>query len=366
MKKLIKNVYTGGALCDILVEDGLILSVEPAGGEYPDAPAKDFGGARIYPGLIDIHSHGAIGIDMASKYEDLGRLADWYLAGGTTTWYPTVTTTSRENFIGATSQNIDLGHGANIPGFHFEGPFLCMKYKGAQNPDYIIPPDLSLIDECKNVKLITVAPENEGAIDFIREMRNRGVVVALGHTDAGYDIAREAFEAGASSITHTFNAMKGVHHRDPGAIGAGADCGAYAQVISDGIHLHPSVVRMLYKLYGRDRVTLISDTIEAAGMADGIYDLAGLSVTVEDGVARLTVGGNLAGSTTPLFKCVKTAIGMGIPEEDADYMASTAPARLMGLNKGVIAPGYDADFIIVDGEFNLVTAIARGEFEADE
>ncbi len=361
MKSLLKNVLNQGVLTDILTEDGKIVSVEPGGGDYPGVPFRDFGGAAVYPGLIDIHSHGAIGFDMATEYDMLPRLADWYLAHGITTWYPTVTTTSRENFIAATHQPLNIGHGANMPGFHMEGPFLCTKYKGAQNPEYIIPPTMELVKECGEVKLITVAPEVPGAIEFIREATDAGIVVALGHTDTDYDTAVSAFRAGARSITHTFNAMKGIHHREPGLIPAGADEGGYAQLISDGVHVHPAAVRLLYKLYGREHITLISDTVSASGMPDGSYSLAGLEVTVTDGVARLKVGGNLAGSTTNLFDCVRAAIGMGIPKEDAVYMASRTPAVLMGLNKGVIAPGYDADFIIVDGDFNLIAAIARGE-----
>lgn len=362
MKKLIKNAMHKGALTDILVQDGKIAAVVPATEDWGDISYTDVAGAKIYPGLIDIHSHGAIGYDMATEYGHLPELADWYLAHGITTWYPTVTTTSVQNFVAATHQPRSLGHGANMPGFHLEGPFLSLKYKGAQNPDYIIPPTMELIDKCEGVSLITVAPEIPGAIEFIKEVTSRGVVVALGHTDTDYDTAVRAFRAGARSITHTFNGMKGIHHRDPGVIGAGADEGGYAQLISDGVHVHPSAVRLLYKLYGREHITLISDTVSAADMPDGEYSLAGLSVTVSSGVARLSEGGNLAGSTTNLFDCVKCAIRMGIPEEDAVYMATAAPARLMGLNKGIIEVGYDADFIVVDGEFNLIKAIVRGEF----
>ena len=145
------------------------------------------------------------------------------------------------------------------------------------------------------------------------------------------------------------------------AIAAGADAGAYAQLITDGVHIHPSVVRLLYKLYGADRITIISDSMQATAVGDGEYVFGGLEIVVKDGVAR-TMGGNLAGSTTCLFDCVRCAIKMGIPEEDAVKMGSTTPAALMGLNKGRIEVGYDADFIIVDDEFNLVRAIARGEW----
>ena len=154
--------------------------------------------------------------------------------------------------------------------------------------------------------------------------------------------------------------MPGLHHRDPGPIPAGAECGAYAELICDGIHVHPAMVRLLIGLYGTDRVVLISDSVEATGLSDGSYTLGGQDIVVKDGVAR-TLGGNLAGSTSTLFDCVKCAISFGIPKCDAVKMASATPALMMGLNKGKIEVGYDADFIIVDNEFNLIRAIARGE-----
>ena len=350
--KIIKNVRLFGTLTDITVDNGVIKSIGKT-----DLSGTDFGGNKIYPGLIDIHSHGCIGYDtMEGGLEDMSR---WLLSRGTTSWYPTTMTMSREDIISATRIDISKIGGASVLGFHMEGPFINPEYKGAQNGEFITPPDLSLLSECENIKIVTIAPELAGSVEFIK---NSPAVVSLGHTAADYDVAKAAFDAGAKCLTHTFNAMPPFLHRAPGPIGAGADTeGVYAQLISDGRHTHPSSVRMLVKLFGEDRVILISDSMRATGFSDGEYEFGGQKITVKEGFAR-TEGGNLAGSTSTLFDCVRSAISFGIDEEAAVKMASENPARLMGLNKGKIAEGYDADFIIVDDEFNLVKAIARGEF----
>ncbi|MBQ8302682.1 MAG: N-acetylglucosamine-6-phosphate deacetylase [Clostridia bacterium] len=349
--KAIKNVRLFGELTDICIDDGVILSVGKT-----DLPGEDFGGNKIYPGLIDIHAHGYIGYDTMEGHID--EMSRWLLSRGTTSWYPTTMTMSRSDILRATEVDISKIGGASVLGFHMEGPFINPDYKGAQNGEFITPPDLSLVSECKNVKIVTIAPELEGSLEFIK---NCPAIVSLGHTAADYDTAKAAFDAGAKCLTHTFNAMPPFLHRAPGPIGAGADSeGAYAQLISDGKHTHPSTVRMLVKLFGEGRVILISDAMRATGLSDGEYDFGGQKITVTDGYAR-TDGGNLAGSTSTLFDCVRSAISFGISEEAAVKMASENPARLMGLNKGKIAEGYDADFIIVDDCFNLVKAIARGE-----
>ena len=349
--KLIKNVCLHGEVVDIAVEDGKIIEIGKLSGE-----GEDFGGAKIYPGLIDTHSHGCIGHDTGEA--DLHEMARHYLKNGTTTWYPTTMTVSEEEIVAATHARTDFPDGANIPGFHLEGPFINVQLKGAQNEKYVIPPTMELVKKCDKVKKISLAPEVEGSIDFIKECP---AVVSLGHTTTDYDTAVAAFKAGAKCLTHTYNCMPGLHHRNPGPIPAGAESGAYAELICDGIHVHPSMVRLLIKLYGTDRVVLISDSVRPAGLADGVYDLGGLNITVKGGVAR-TEGGNLAGSTSMLIDCVRCAIKFGIPEEDAVKMATLNPAKLMGLDKkGRIEVGCDADFIIVDADFNLLKVIVRGE-----
>lgn len=350
--KVIKNVTLRGVMTDITVEDGKILSIGKT-----EESGTDFGGARIFPGLIDTHSHGCIGEDTVGG--DIAKMARWQLSQGVTTWYPTTTTVSREEIIASTEADINIGGGANIPGFHLEGPFINAKYKGAQNEAFILPPSMELFSACKNVKKISLAPEVDGAIDFIRECP---AVVSLGHTDADYETSLRAFDAGATCLTHTYNRMPGIHHREPGPIGAGCvHGGVYAELICDGKHVHEASVKMLIKIFGEDKIVLISDSMSATGLGDGDYILSGLPVTVKDGYAR-TEDGALAGSTSTLFDCVRVAISFGIDENIAVKMASENPAKLMGLNKGKIEVGYDADFIIVDENFNLIRAIARGEF----
>ena len=349
--KIIKNVRHKGDIVDIAIDGGKIVNI----GKNLVGEGVDFGGAKIYPGLIDTHSHGCIGRDTMDA--DLSAMSEYYLSVGVTTWYPTTMTMSKEDIVRAT--NIDLSSigGANIPGFHMEGPFINVKYKGAQNEKYVIPASDELFSECKNIKKVTVAPEVDGNIEFIKGCP---AVCSIGHSTCDYETALRAFEAGAKCLTHTYNCMSPMHHRAPGPIPAGAECGAYAEAISDGVHIHPAMIRLLVKLYGKERVILISDSMRATGLGDGEYEFGGQPITVTDGKA-FTDGGNLAGSTTNLFECTRRAISFGIPEEDAVMMASENPARLMGLNKGKIEIGLDADFIIVDDDFNLIRAIARGE-----
>ena len=313
------------------------------------------GGLKIYPGLIDIHSHGAVGVDTMDC--NLESVAKYQLAHGITTYYPTTLTMSEEEIIAATEQKTDFEGGAYIPGFHIEGPFINVKRKGAQNEKYIAAPSLDVYKKYKRVKLITVAPEIDGAMEFIRGCDS---VVCIGHSDADYETAKAAIKAGAKCLTHTFNAMAGIHHRDPAIIGAGADEGAYAQVISDGFHLHPATVRLLVKMFGKDKVVLISDSILGTAAPDGGYMSGGVPTTITNGKS-FTDYGAINGSTTNLFDCVKCAISFGIAEADAVKMATENPARLMGLNKGVIANGYDADFIFVDDDFTLKGVMLGGK-----
>ena len=351
--KYLKNVRLNGKITDIGVEDGKIAFIG-----VTDCEGLDLGGNTVYPGLIDIHCHGCMGMDTMDDVP-LDEMARFQLRNGTTTWYPTTMTMPVEDIIRATSRNTEIEDGASIPGFHLEGPFINEKYKGAQNPDYIIEPSKALTEKCKRAAMITVAPEIDGSLVFAE---NSELIVSVGHTDADYDTAKRAFERGARCLTHTFNAMNGIHHRAPGPILAAAEAeGVYAQVISDGLHVHPAAVRMLIKLFGDERIILISDSMAATGFDDGEYSFGGMPIIVKDGVAR-TLSGSLAGSTTTLFGCVRKLISFGISEERAVKMATENPARLMGLNKGSIEIGYDADFIVVDDDFNLIRAIARGEF----
>ena len=209
----------------------------------------------------------------------------------------------------------------------------------------------------QGAKIVTIAPELPGSEEFIRAAVSQGACVAIGHTDCDYATAARAFAAGAACLTHTCNAMPPLLHREPGPIGAAMMHGGYAQVIADGIHLHPAMVMALYRMFGRERMILISDSIRAAGLPDGQYDLGGQAVTVKDGQARLTVNGALAGSTTPLLTVVQRAISFGIPARDAFAMASETPATMLGLNKGRLDVGYDADLLLCTPAYELKEAL---------
>lgn len=353
--KVYKNVKLCGELTDISVKDGKIAQIGKC-----DGAGVDMGGLEIYPGLIDVHCHGMLGFDTTDGEDRLAEMSDYLLAHGTTTWYPTTMTLSKEEIIAATSREINLGHGANIPGFHLEGPFIHPNYRGAQNPNFITAPDLSLIEKCKNVKRVTIAPELPGARKFIE---NCPAKVSIGHTDADYDTALGAFRAGAKCLTHTYNAMRGIHHRAPGPIGAASVSeGVFAELIADGFHVHPAAIKMLVKIMGEDRIILISDSVRPAGLPDGEYDSGGLAVKVVNGEARLS-DGTIAGSTSTLFDCVKFMISIGYTRASAVKMASENPARHMGLNKGKIEVGYDADFIFTDADFNLKSVVINGELQ---
>ncbi len=346
-----KNAKVNGLLVDIQVENGKIAAVGALDGD-----GIDLKGCKVYPGLFDIHSHGCIGYDTMDG-NHLTEMSEFLAKNGTTSWLPTTMTVAMEDIEAVVNATLPTGRGANVVGFHAEGPYVSKKYKGAQNEDFICEPDIEAFGKLKNIKMVTLAPELSGAMAFIK---NCGTVVSLGHTDAGYDCASEAIENGAACITHTFNAMAPLHHREPGAIGAAIDKNIYVQVISDGVHLHPAVVRMLYRLFGPERMILISDSMCATGISDGEYMFGGQEISVSNHIAR-TREGAIAGSTSTLFECVKQAIAFGIPERDAFRMASLSPATLLGVNKGKIEVGFDAEFIAVDDALNLTACVVRGE-----
>lgn len=348
----IGNLYVDGKLCDIKVEGGKIAEICPAAAPTDDY--VDMGGRKAYPGLIDIHIHGAVGDDtMDGK---LNAIADYLAENGITSWLPTTMTAPMDELRALTSA-LPQTNGAEVLGYHMEGPFISPKYAGAQNPQHISSMYAGALDGFENVKMITVAPELDGAMDFIRQSE---AVVCLGHTACDYDGAIAAIDSGAMCLTHTFNAMKPLLHRQPGPIGAAAERHIYAQLICDGIHVHKAAVLALYQLFGWDRLVLISDSMRATGLADGVYDLGGQDMTVTGGIAR-TADGKLAGSTTNLLGCVKKAISFGIPEKEAFRMASQTPAELLGLNKGRLEAGYDADILILNDDLTPYKVVIGGK-----
>jgi len=350
---ILKNVLFGGSPTDITIENGKIAAVAPAseGGEGVDCT-----GLSVIPGLVDIHAHGCVGKDTMDG--EFAEMCEFLAKNGTTSWLPTTMTQSFEAIKAVTEGRTDVP-GTNILGFHMEGPYINEKRKGAQNGKFIRNPDLEEFRSLPGMRVVTIAPELEGSEAFIKEC---GAVVCIGHTDADYDCCIKAIEAGANCLTHTFNAMPGIHHREPGPIGAAVAKNIYVQAITDGLHLHPSVVLMLYKMFGRDRMVIISDSMRATGLGDGTYEFGGQDITVKDGVAR-TEDGAIAGSTSTLWRCVKQAYSFGVPFEDAVTMATRTPADMIGAaEKGRIEVGADADLILIDDTLEISRVMVGGAF----
>ena len=359
MKKIIyKNCKVGGILTDIEVTDGVISAIE-----VTDCDGIDLGGCDVFPGLIDIHTHGSnghsiYGVDDESLIENVKSISRYFAKNGITAWCPTTCSPAEklQRFLSIDFDSID---GARVLGLHLEGPYLSKNKAGAINPINMRLPNSGDFESYDKIKYVTVAPELDGAIDYIKEMSGK-VKISLGHTCADYDTTMRALEAGADCLNHTFNAMPPIHHREPGPIGAAIDFGSYAEVICDGVHLHPSIVRMLYRVFGKDKMIMVSDTVNGAGLPNGTFKIDGVERYITDGVIR-NGKGNLAGSWCHLFDDVKRVIGFGIPREDAYYMASTTPAKYLGLNKGKIEVGYDADFIAVTENDELIMTVIGGE-----
>lgn len=357
MVTLFTNCLCEGARRDIAVRDGKIVPADTR--DILAANVIDLHGLRLYPGLVDIHAHGCVGADtMDADALALAKMSGFLLENGTTSWLPTTMTESIENIRTAVTTELPTG-GAEVLGFHAEGPYINPKRKGAQNEKFIKSPDKADFDGLfHRVKMITLAPETEGSLEFIK---NCPAVISIGHTDADHECTLAAADAGAKCLTHIFNAMPPLHHRAPGPIGAAIERDMYVQVICDGLHIHKSVIKMLFRTFGKDRMVLISDSMRATGLCDGRYVFGGQDIDVKDGVARVASDGALAGSTSTLFDCVKKAIEFGIPEVDAFYMATRTPCTLMGLEgKGRLDIGADADIIGVDDDLNIRIVVKDG------
>lgn len=324
-------------------------------------PAEDLDGALVIPGLVDIHVHGCAGADFSDgDYEGLVRMARHLARRGVTSFAPASMTLPYDALdkafhAAARLHREGLADGARLMGIQMEGPFLSREKRGSQNPAYLRLPDwdrfLRLYDAAEGLlRIVDVAPELPGAVEFTRRASEK-CRVSVAHTAAGYDQAAAVFDAGATHLTHLFNAMSGIHHRHPGPIGAASEReNVTAELICDGIHVHPSAVRMAFRLFP-GRICLISDALRCCGMADGSYSLGGQEILLSGGVARLT-GGAIAGSAADLYQCMRRAVSFGIPREQAVWAATALPARVIGRESetGAIADGRAADFVICGGE----------------
>ena len=356
---IITNVKIGNENKTLVLENGKIKEILPIEAIVSDA--IDAKGALALPGLIDVHTHGREGMDTMDA--DFAPLCDAYAKAGTTSVVLTTMTLGVDalNQVTHTPTNVK---GAHILGIHLEGPYISEDKLGAQNPAFVRMPDIEeFLAFGDAVKMITVAPEVEGMTEFIRKASERAVV-CIGHTTADYAQSISAIEAGANCLTHTFNAMPPFLHRAPGPIGAGCEKHIYAQVIGDGFHVERGALVSAYRMFGPDRMVLISDSIPPAGLPDGTYSSGGLAVEVKDGKIHLAGTTTIAGSSGSLLDCVRTVISFGIPFEDAVRMATLTPAEMLGMDeyKGKIAVGYDADLLLVDESLALKAVIIDGEF----
>ncbi len=348
---------------DVYIENGIIVaSID----DVIDKTEIDANGNYVIPGLIDTHIHGATGHDFCDKdVKGLLSIAKYLKSQGITAFCPTSMTLKKdvlkEIFNTATT---DLPNDcAHIVGIHMEGPFLSSEKKGAQDDKFIVNPEISMFKElneaCNNmIKIITMAPECEGGLDFIKEM-SKTVSISLGHTTAKYDIAKQAFDFGSTRVTHLFNAMPAFNHRDPSVVGAALDNeNVFVELISDGIHIHPSMIRATFKMFGDDRVVLVSDAMMATGMENGTYELGGQKVTMKDRKAVLD-DGTIAGSATNLFDCMKKAVSFGIPLESAiKSCTKTAAVSIDVFDKmGSISVGKVANIVIMDKDLNIKNII---------
>lgn len=354
----------------VYTEDGIFLEkdIYIEGNRFVDCADKvsdkkeiDASGCVAIPGLTDIHFHGCMGQDFCDgTREAIDTMAAYEASVGVTNIVPATMTLSEEMLQGicstakAYAEEGEKEDRAHFHGINMEGPFVSMAKKGAQNGEYIHKPDIAMFDRLNEasgnrVKLLAIAPEEEGAMELIEKRHDR-TVMSVAHTCTDYDTAVRAFEKGASHVTHLYNAMYPYTHRAPGPIGAAADIRKVeVELICDGVHIHPSAVRTTFKIFGDDRVILISDSMRATGLEDGDYTLGGQAVKVTGSLATLH-DGTIAGSVTNLLDCMRTAVlKMGIPLASAVKCAAVNPAKSVGIynEHGSITPGKVADVVLL-------------------
>jgi len=366
-----------------IIRDG-VIAIDENGRIAYVGTSKDFSGesenvieARdkiAVPGYIDIHIHGAAGVDtMDAKYESLKKLSEFLVSKGVTSFLPTTVTSPLEDIykaLKAIREAMHKGTGyAKILGAHVEGPYFSKERAGAQDVRYLREPKLEeikyILDEYGDVIIrFTIAPELPGAIDAIRYITRRGILVAMGHTNATYDEAIKAINAGAKLANHIYNGMRVFHHRDPGILGAVLTRDdVYAEIIVDEVHHHNAARKVVIRCKGTDKVALISDSIMATGLADGEYVLGKQKIIIKNGISRLP-DGTIAGSTLTLDRAVKNTVeNLDVTLKEAIKMASFVPAQILGISHevGVIREGYIADIAILSKDLSVAMTIVSGE-----
>ena len=360
--------------------DGFLELVDGKFGKHVDQVSEgaeiiDYSGYSIAPGLVDTHIHGFGGVDVMDNNIEgtLHTMSEGLLSTGVTSFLPTTLTSSYEQLL-AVTENIGARYqeatGAKIRGIYFEGPYFTEKYKGAQNPAYMKDPRMDEFRAWQKaanglLNKIALAPEREGVEDFVRTITGEGVTVALGHSNATFDEAKKAVDAGASVWVHAYNGMRGLTHRELGMVGAMYELPhTYAELICDGHHVDPKACDILLKQKGTENIALITDCMTAGGLQDGDYMLGEFPVVVANGTARLKSTGNLAGSILKLKDGLKNVVEWGIANpHEAVMMASLNPAKSVHIDDvcGQIREGYDADFIVLDKDLELVATYLDGE-----
>lgn len=352
----------------LVVENGKIVDfVDEYDGEYEDLSDK-----YIAPGLVDTHVHGYKNVDVNDAVAGtLNIMSEGLLEMGVTSFLPTTLTSSVET-LNAACEYVKNEYkectGAKVKGIFLEGPFFTETYKGAQNPAYMSDPSIEKLRKWHElsgglVNKIAIAPEREGVSEFIKKAKEMGIYVALAHSDATYDQAISAVNAGANIFIHLYNGMRGLHHREPGMVGAALSSDAYAELIADGYHVHPAAASVAMRAKGHDKVALITDCMRAGGMPNGDYTLGEFPVVVKDGTARLK-SGSLAGSILDLKQGVKNVFDWDIASvAQAIEMATKVPAESVGIDgeAGYLRVGRDADFVVFDTQLNLERTYLDGE-----
>lgn len=358
----------------VVVEDGIIHAVIPEDMIQHHLPAHQHtfsADSYLIPGMIDLHVHGAKNCDvMDCDIKALGTITRALAAEGVTGFLATTMTAPKadiENVLRVVASFEDPKQGAAILGVHLEGPFIASAKMGAQNPAGIMAPDADLMRHWQkiaggSIRLVTIAPELSGVTALIKALRDMGIVASVGHTNATYDETCSAITAGCTHATHLFNAMRGIHQREPGAVTALLlSENVSAELIVDGVHLHPAIVDLSLRMKGRDRLLLVTDAMRAKCLGDGRYDLGGQMVDVKSGKATLS-DGTLAGSTLRMPQALKNIVKYtGCSLQDAVVMASRNPARVLGLpRKGEICIGNDADLVVLNHELNVQLTMREG------
>ena len=369
----------------IRLAGNVIDAVGAGDGPPQELPALDLRGQWVFPGFIDLHVHGGGGASFTEGTGDEARQAAQFHRGqGSTTMLASLVTAPLAELEARAAVLAGLADDGVIAGLHLEGPFLSPARRGAQDPRYMLAPDVAVFERLHaaargHLRVITLAPELPGATRLIEAATRSGVTVAVGHTDATADVTTAAIDAGATHATHLFNGMRPLHHREPGPVGALLDRSEVTcEVIADGVHLHDITLRLAARAAGPGRLVLVSDAMAAAGMPDGSYQLGSMRVTVAGGVARLledaadptqastpaAAPGAIAGSTATMASVVRHAILAGVPVPDVAAAASSTPARILGLGDraGALRPGLAADLVVCDDDFRPSAVMRQGQW----